>query len=132
MSELTITASDIQGDIAVKVLHLKGHLHGATESHLQDHARQAHEDGCRHLLLDLSDLDVLSSAGLRVIQNVFKLFTPPSDLELIRRPGGEPYKSPYFKLVCPNQQIYYILNITGFMQNLLVYNNLDEALKSFS
>jgi hypothetical protein len=66
-----------------------------------------------------------------VIQNTFKLFTPPEDVELIRKHGDEPYKSPYFKMVCPNPQIYYILNITGFLQNILIYNNLDEAVKSF-
>ena len=132
MSELTITTSQIQGDVSVAVLHLKGHLHGATEQELLDHARQSYEDGIRHILLDLSDLEVLSSAGLRVIQNIFKLFTPQSDLEIIRQHGEEPYKSPYFKMVCPNPNIYYILNITGFLHNIPIYNDLDEAMKSFT
>jgi len=132
MSELTITSSQIQGDVTVTVLHLNGHLHGATENLLTDHARQAHEDGAKHLLLDLSELDVLSSAGLRAIQNIFKLFTPPSDLELMNQHGEEPYKSPYLKIVCPNPQIYYIFNIAGFLQNILVYNNLEEATNSFT
>jgi len=132
MSELTITSSQIQGDVTVTVLHLKGHLHGATENLLTDHARQANEDGAKHLLLDLSELDVLSSAGLRAIQNVFKLFTPQSDLEVMNQHGEEPYKSPYMKIVCPNPQIYYIFNIAGFLQNILVYNNLEEATNSFT
>ena len=132
MSELTITTSKMQGDLSVTVLHLNGHLHGATEQQLLDHARQAREDGAAHLLLDLSELEVLSSAGLRAIQQIFKLFTPQPDLETIRKHESEPYKSPYFKLVCPNPQIYYILNITGFLQNILIYNNMDEAVKSFN
>ena len=132
MSELTITTSQIQGEISVTILHLEGHLHGNTESQLLDRARQAHEDGTRYLLLDLSGLDVLASAGLRAIHNIFNLFTPQSDMELIRQHGEEPYKSPYFKLVCPNPQIYYVLNITGFLQNLLIYNNMDDAVKSFA
>ena len=132
MSELTITTSNMQGDVSVTVLHLNGHLHGATEQQLLDHARQAREDGAAHLLLDLSELEVLASAGLRAIQNIFKLFTPQDDVETIRPREGEPYKSPYFKLVCPAPQIYYILNITGFVQNIPVYNNLDEAMKSFA
>jgi anti-anti-sigma factor len=131
MSELTITASNVQGEATVTVLHLNGHLHGNTEGQLLDRARQAHEDGATHLLLDMSELEVLSSAGLRAIQNIFKLFTPQDDMEIIRRHSEEPYKSPYLKLVCPNPQIYYVLNITGFMQNLLVYNNMDEAVTSF-
>ncbi len=131
MSELTIATSQVQGDVSVTILHLGGHLHGATEQELLDRARQAYEDGARHLLLDLSELEVLSSAGLRAIQNVFKLFTPQSDAEIIQRHDEEPYKSPYLKMVCPNPQIYYILNITGFLHNILIYNNMDDAVKSF-
>lgn len=132
MSELSITTSQILGKAPVTIMHLTGHLHGNTEHQLLDHARQVYEDGARHILLDLTALDVLSSAGLRAIQNIFKLLTPPGDVEVMHQRGGEPYKSPYMKLVCPNPQIYYVLSITGFMQNLLIYNDLDEAVKSFS
>lgn len=131
MSELTITTSQIQGSMPVTVLHLKGHLHGPTEQELFERARQANEGGAKHILLDMSELDVLASAGLRALQNIFKLFTPQSDLEEMRRPGGELYKSPYLKLVCPNPQIYYILSITGFLQNIPLYNNMEDAANSF-
>ncbi len=132
MSELTITTSQIQGAIPVTILHLSGHLHGTTESELLDRAREAQEDGSQYLLLDLSGVEVLTSAGLRAIHNIFNLFTPQSDLEVIRQHGEEPYKSPYFKLVCPNPNVYYVLNIAGFLQNLLIYNDMDEAVNSFS
>ena len=132
MSDLIINKSQIQGDVSVTVFHLKGHLHGPTEKDLLDHARQANEDGVTHLLLDLSELEVLSSAGLRAIQSIFKLLTPQSDVELMHKHGDEPYKSPYMKIVCPNPQMYYIFNIAGFLQNILVYNNLEEATNSFS
>ena len=132
MSELKITTSQVQGEASVTIFHLQGHLHGTTESQLLDRVRQAYEDGARHLLLDLSELDVLSSAGLRAIHNIFNLFTPQSDVEIIKQHRDEPYKSPYVKLVCPNPDIYYILNITGFLQNLLIYNNMEEAVNSFA
>jgi anti-anti-sigma regulatory factor len=132
MSELNITASQIQGEVPVTILHLSGHLHGNTEQELLDRARQAQEDGSKYLLLDLSDVEVLTSAGLRAIHNIFNLFTPQSDVEIIHQHGEEPYKSPYFKLVCPNPEVYYVLNITGFLQNLLIYNNMDEAVNSFA
>jgi anti-anti-sigma regulatory factor len=132
MSELSITTSQIQGNSAVTIMHLGGHLHGSTEHQLLDRARQLYKDGARHILLDLSALEVLSSAGLRAIQNIFKLLTPPSDVEKIHQHGAEPYKSPYFKLICPNPQIYYVLNITGFMQSLFIFNNIDDAVDSFS
>jgi len=130
MSELTITASQIEGDVSATIFHLQGHLHGATEQDLVDRAHKVHEDGTRHLLLDMSELDVLSSAGLRAIQKVFKLFTPQSDVDVMRQHGDEPYKSPYLKIVCSKPEIYYILNITGFLQNILIYNNLAAATNS--
>jgi ABC-type transporter Mla MlaB component len=132
MSELNITTSQIQGEVPVTVLHLSGHLHGNTERELLDRARQAQEDGSEYLLLDLSGVEVLTSAGLRAIHNIFNLYTPQSDREIIHQHGDEPYKSPYFKLVCPNPNIYYVLNIAGFLQNILIYNDLDEATNSFA
>jgi len=132
MSELDITTSQIQGERPVAVLHLSGHLHGDTEKQLLDRARQTREDGSQYLLLDLSGLEVLSSAGLRAIHKIFNLFTPPRDAEIIRQHEQEPYKSPYFKLVCPNPDIYYVLNIAGFLQNILIYNNMEDAVNSFS
>lgn len=132
MSELNITASQIQGAVPVTILHLSGHLHGNTEAELLEHARRAQADGSKYLLLNLSGVDVLTSAGLRAIHNLFNLFTPKSDTELIRQHGKEPYKSPYFKLVCPNPDVYYVLNIAGFLQNILIYNDMDQAVDSFS
>ncbi|HLE92206.1 MAG TPA: STAS domain-containing protein [Anaerolineales bacterium] len=132
MSELNITSSQIHGEVPVTILHLSGHLHGNTEHQLLDRARQAYEDGSKYLLLDLSDLEILTSAGLRAIHKIFNLFTPQSDVEIIRKHGEEPYKSPYLKLVCPNPEIYYVLNIAGFLQNILIYNNMEDAVNSFS
>ena len=131
MSELNITASQMQGEMSVTILHLSGHLHGNTEQQLIDRARQAYEDGSTHILLDLSGVEVLTSAGLRAIHNIFNLLTPQADLAVIRQHGEEPYKSPYFKLVCPNPDVYYILNIAGFLQNILIFNNMEEAVNSF-
>jgi hypothetical protein len=60
------------------------------------------------------------------------LFTPEGDAAILHKHKEQPYKSPYFKLVCPNPQIYYVLNIAGFLQNIPIYNNLDEAAASFA
>lgn len=132
MSELDIKVSAVEGRTPVTVLHLSGHLHGDTEHIVTDQARQVHASGTRYLLLDLSHIDVLTSAGLRAIQVIFNLYTPQDDKSVIRAHGEEPYKSPYFKLVCPNPHIYYVLNIAGFLQNILIFNDMDEAVNSFA
>jgi anti-anti-sigma factor len=132
MSELSITASRIEAETPVTVLHLSGHLHGDTERQFMNEVRQLHDEGARYLLLDLSQVEVLTSAGLRAIHNSFVLFTPRTDVSVINEHPDEPYKSPYFKLACPNPNIYYVLNIAGFLQNIPVYNDVDEAVHSFA
>jgi anti-anti-sigma regulatory factor len=129
--ELIINALQIQGEVSVTILQLDGKFDRASADQVLDRARQAYEDGTRHLLLDLSGVDMLTSSGLLSIQSIFKLFTPEGDVELMHH-TKEQYKSPYLKLVCPDPKIYYILNIAGFLQNLLIYNNLDEAVNSFA
>jgi anti-anti-sigma factor len=131
MSKLIVNKSQVQGEGPVTVFRLSGQLDGSTENQLLDQVRQAHEDGATHLLVDLSEITMLTSAGLRAIQNTLKLFTPQSDVDAMHQHTGEPYKSPYFKLVCPNPQIYYVLNIAGFLQNILIYTEMDEAIGSF-
>ena len=132
MSELSITASKIGGETPIAVLHLSGHLHGDTENRLMNEVRRLHQEGARQLLLDLTEVEVLTSAGLRAIHNSFVLFTPRSDVAVINDHMDEPYKSPYFKLVCPNPNIYYVLNIAGFLQNIPIYNDVEEAVSSFA
>lgn len=131
MSELDIKISQIDQETPVTILHLSGHLHGDTEGQLMERVHQFHEEGTKHLLFDLSGVEVLTSAGLRAIHNTFNLFTPATDKQTMRQHGEEPYKSPYFKLVCPNPNVYYILNISGFLQNILIYTNMEDAVGSF-
>lgn len=132
MSNLIIDKSQLQGKTPVTLLHLKGQLDGSTEEQFLQEARQAHANGVSHLLVDLSEVTMLTSAGLRAIQNILKLFTPQHDKEVIHQHGDEPYKSPYFKMVCPNPQVYYVLNISGFLQNILIYNDMEAAVNSFA
>ena len=131
MNELKIDVSHV-GESFVTVLHLSGHLHGETEFHLMENVRQIHQSGSKHLLLDLTGVEVITSAGLRAIHNAFKLFTPLQDVNTMHSHNEEPYKSPYFKLVCPNPHVYYVLNVAGFLQNILIYHGIEEAVGSFT
>ncbi len=126
---LTITKSEGK----VLVMHLRGMLDGQTHEQLYESARQAHEGGARLLLLDLHELEVITSAGLGALHNIFKLFTPKGEIEAWEKEKhGEPYKSAYFKLAAAPSNIYYVLNIAGFLSNIPVYPDLPAALESFA
>lgn len=126
---LTITKTEGK----VLVMHLLGMLDGQTHESLYDAARAEYEAGARLLVLDLKELEVITSAGLGALHNIYKLFTPKAEIEAWEKEKhGEPYKSTYFKLAAAPSNIYYVLNIAGFLSNIPVYPDLPAALESFA
>ena len=129
--ELTITSSSAAGNPNVTVFHLNGVLDAASEDVLYDKACQAFDSGVDYLLLDMGNLTHISSAGLRALHNIFKKCTPEEEFEAARG-SGEPYKSPYFKLAAASSEVYYVLNLAGFLHNIPFYPTLEDALNSFA
>ena len=126
---LTITKTDGP----VRILHLAGKLDGETQAALIDAARAEQAAGVRFLLIDLEKLEFITSAGLGALHNIYRMFTPSGDIEKWNsEKHGEPYKSEYVKLAGASPSVYYVLNIAGFLQNLPIYPNKEDALSSFS
>jgi anti-anti-sigma factor len=106
--DLKITSEQIQrqGKELVTVFHLRGWLDAQSEEQFLTAAREVHEAGVHCLVLDMAEIDMLTSAGMRAIQKVYKLFNPP-DL-------GD--KTAYMKLCNAPPSVYHVLGITGFLQ----------------
>lgn len=120
-SDLKITSEQMQADVPVTVFHVKGWLDAQSEDQLLETARLSYDEGARYLLIDMSELDTLTSAGMRALQKVYKIFTPAEDQPKIA----------HLKLCNAPPQIYNVLSITGFLHNISMYESLDMALKSF-
>jgi ABC-type transporter Mla MlaB component len=127
---LSITSSQAEGKAKVTVFHLSGILDAANENTLYEQACQAFDSGAQYLLLDMQGLTHISSAGLRALHNIFKKCTPEEEFEAARG-SGEPYKSPYFKLAGASSEVYYVLNLAGFLHNIPFYPSIEDALNSF-
>jgi anti-anti-sigma factor len=120
-ADLTITTEQKRSKVAVTIFHLRGWLDAQSEGQLVQAAQTAYDGGARYLLLDLAEVDTLTSAGMRAIQKVYKLYTP----------ADEHFKVARIKLCNAPPQIYHILGITGFLQNIPNYENVQAALDSF-
>jgi len=117
----------------VVIYHLAGKLDGQTHQELLDAAQVEHDGGARFLLIDLHDIEIITSAGLGTLHNIYKLFTPQQEIDAWEKDKhGEPYKSDYFKLAAAPANVYYVLNIAGFLSNIPIYPDLAGALASFS
>jgi len=120
-SDLKITSEQMQANVPVTVFHLGGWLDAQSEPQFLEAARVAYDGGARYLLIDMSDLDTLTSAGMRAIQKVYQMFTPKEDH----------FRVAHLKLCNAPPQIYNVLGITGFLQNIPMYESMEAALESF-
>jgi len=120
-SDLKITSEQRQAGVPVTVFYLRGWLDAQSEAQLLEAARDTYDGGARYLLIDMSDLNTLTSAGMRALQKVYQIFTPREDQ----------FKVAHLKLCSAPPQIYNVLGITGFLQNIPMYESIDTALETF-
>ena len=120
-SDLRISSEQMQADVPVTILQLRGWLDAQSEEQLLEAARSSYDGGARYLLIDMSELDTLTSAGMRALQKVYQIFTPKEDH----------FKIAHLKLCNAPPQIYNVLGITGFLQNIPMYESREAALQSF-
>ena len=118
---LTIIREEIQANNPITVLHLQGWLDAKGEENLLAAARAAYSEGARYMILDLAGVETLTSAGMRAMHKVYKLYTPTE--ERMKRLRVSICNAPV--------QVNNILGITGFLLNIPSYRNMQLAIDSF-
>ena len=99
----------------VLIVKLEGRLDGSNSTSVEQELRSLIEGGEQKLLLDLTSLDYVSSAGLRVFLVAAK------HIRSIR--GG-------FALCAMKDPVREIFEISGFLEMMPAFSNQSEALKS--
>ena len=135
---MEINVSKEQGKVPVSVIHIKGDLDASSYLDLVEAAQKLYEAGTQNLLLDLTNLEFISSAGLASLHIVTKMFRgEKTDME----DGWGTYKEidreresgmkKNVKLFNPSPDVDNVLNTVGFKQFFEIYTDLDEAVQSF-
>ncbi len=134
-SKMQITVSEQQGRVPVTVFHINGDVDANSFELLEAQARQAYQAGARHMLLDLTKVGYISSAGLGALHAIFMMLrhdTTKENNEVIKkglRDGS--FKSPHLKLLNPPPAVLETLSMMGFDMFLEIHHNLKEAIASF-
>jgi anti-sigma B factor antagonist len=136
---MNITISKTNGAALVTILHLEGKLDGANYESLIEEAQEVYDDGVRDLILDLSKLSFISSAGMAALHQVALLFRgekhPDQDegwaayRAIDRDRGSDPQK--HVKLYSPSIPVQDVLDMTGFSSLFEIYTDLQQATTSF-
>jgi anti-anti-sigma factor len=124
MSEdLHIGVSQEDGAKAVTVLRLKGSLDGNTQGTLEAKAREVVDAGTQYMLLDMSGVDYLGSAGMRAIHAI---------TNMLAKDGTDTgMHSKSLKILNPSPAAAKIFKTLGFDSFIDIHNDIDEALAAF-
>lgn len=114
------------------VLQLRGDL--TANEPLEGRVQELFRDGTRDLILDLSNVNYISSAGLRVIHTIYLLLRnadPNDEATAVRDIARGVYKSPHLKLVSPSRNGKKALTTAGYDMFLEFHKNVRDAVNSF-
>lgn len=119
MSEdLQIGISHEEGDKQVTVIRLTGSLDANTQSQLENKAKEVIDGGAEYLLLDMSNVDYLGSAGMRAIHAITNQLSP----------DDPSMRSDRLKVVNPSPAAGKVFKTLGFDSFIDIHDNVDEAI----
>ncbi|MGB0748612.1 MAG: STAS domain-containing protein [Magnetospiraceae bacterium] len=120
MTELTIRVSQSDGSVPITVLHVAGDLDADTYQDLDAKATEATDGGAQNIILDLSGINYMSSAGFRSVHLIYMAVK------------GSPGPGPHLRLVCPTESTQRMMKTMGFDTYIPVHKEMREAVDAFA
>jgi anti-anti-sigma factor len=115
-----VEVSQAVGRVPVTIFELQDRVNLGNTAELERAAREAYTSGTRDLVIDISKVDSFTSAGIRALLVIYKLFA-----------GNEGRKSNHVKLVSPTRYVREVLEVSGVADSIEVYDALEGAIASF-
>ncbi len=132
---MDIIVSQEQGRVPVTVFRVVGRVNLGNAAELEKKAQQAFENGMRDLLIDLTEVPSLTSAGLRALHAIYTLLSggapERSDAATPGEPAVKALKSPHLKLLSPSPYVLKVLRTTGFDLFMEIHDSRQDAVASF-
>ena len=136
---MQISFSKQEGNVPVTIMHLVGNLDASNYTDVITKAQEIHADGARDLLIDLSQVPYVSSAGLMSLHAVVLIFAGKSMQS--KETGRPSFRSvdplrdsagfQHVKLLNPQTAVEQVLDLVGLKQFLDIHTNLKRAIQSY-
>lgn len=131
--EIKITTES--GRVPVTVIAATGNIDTHTFETFMSKAQETIDGGARHILIDLTHVPYMSSAGLRVLSAMFNqlraLNSDMTEEEVTQAINAGAYKSPYLKLLNLSQQSKLAFETAGFDMFLETFTDFKTAVDAF-
>jgi anti-anti-sigma regulatory factor len=119
----------------VAVIRVNEEINMASYSRINTAARAEAAAGAHNIVIDLTSVPYITSAGIRLLNGLFKLLrtgAPAESAEAMNQGVRDgTFHSPHLKLVNPNESVHEVLRTSGMDMLLSIYPNVEEAVASF-
>jgi len=113
-----VEISQINGRVPVTIFRLRERIHLDNFAELENLAKDAYEMGTRNLVIDLENSNSLTSIGLRALVVIHKIMAKDDSSNRLRVAGA-------------TSMIHEIMEVTGIVGFIDIYDTVDEAVASF-
>jgi len=131
---MEINISTTQGRVPVTVLRVIGDLDYNNAEQFNATVLKVVENGARDILLDLSQVQFMSSIGIRSLAMLYDLLHPGTEEEKkeihARQRTGE-YKAPHLKLLNPQSRVLKTLQFVCLDDYLEIFSDEKQAIAAF-
>lgn len=121
--------------VPVTIVSLIGDIDSSNFQNFQAYVDEQITKGARHVILNFAEVKRISSAGLRVIHNLFNklrdIHKDVNDDELRKRMSSGGYKSPFLKLSNLAPHVAEVFKLGGFEIYIEMFDDEASALDSF-
>jgi anti-anti-sigma regulatory factor len=136
---MEIIISQNQDSFPAAIMQLHGDLDGSSYQYFIDEAQKLYDAGTRNLLLDMSEMNFLSSAGLAGLHRIARVYngedrsTMEEGWSAIHAMGKERESGfqKHVKLLNPNERVLDVLDTVGFKTFFEIFSEIDPAMASF-
>jgi len=116
MEKLIISEERLASEVPVVLLSLKGTVETTNASTLEDAIERVINDDCFRIIVDLSEVTYISSAGWGIFI---------SEIKRVRRETGD------IKLASMRAEVWEVFELLEFNNILKPYSTIEEGLKDF-
>jgi hypothetical protein len=136
---LELVISQHQESPAIAIMKLQGALDGVSYEYFITEAQKLYDAGTRDLLLDMSELTFLSSAGIAALHRIARVFRGDdrttmeegwSAIHAIAKDHDSGSQA-HIKLLNPSENILAVLDTVGLQAFFEVFTDIHPAMASF-
>ena len=132
---MQFTTAQVPGHEHIVIIRLNGDLDAESAEDFDHKAALVVEGGASDVLLDLSELVFMSSAGIQAMNTLYYNLHPVGSQEekkaISKGIRAGTYEAPHLKLLNPNERVQHVLRMAGLDMYIGAYQDEDIAVLAF-